>query len=85
MFYQGQIIGGVIAETTIQAQRAARAMTKDAVKYEELERILTIEVSLQHFRINYSDVFSLRHLFCIFILSIYLKLSLANIIILSLV
>ena len=37
----GQVIGAVVAETQAQAQRAAK-MVK--ISYEELPRILTIEV-----------------------------------------
>ena len=40
----GQVIGGIVAETQAQAQRAAK-MVK--VTYEELPRIITIEVNLK--------------------------------------
>ena len=46
MFWQvtcvGQVIGAIVAETQVQAQRAAK-MVK--ITYEELLRILTIEVT----------------------------------------
>jgi len=38
---QGHIIGGILAETKIQARRAAHAVR---VTYEDLEPIITIEV-----------------------------------------
>ena len=41
MTCQGHIIGAVLAETKIQAQRAAKAVK---VTYEDLEPIITIEV-----------------------------------------
>ena len=48
MFWQvtcvGQVIGAIVAETQAQAQRAAK-MVK--ITYEELPRILTIEVTKQ--------------------------------------
>ena len=47
----GQIIGAVLAETQSQAQRAAK-MVK--VTYEELPRILTIEVN--DFLLGFSKV-----------------------------
>lgn len=39
---QGQIIGAVVAETQVQAQRAAMSVQ---VEYEELEPIITIKVN----------------------------------------
>ena len=50
----GQVIGGIVAETQAQAQQAAK-MVK--ITYEELPRILTIEV-------NYSAISDTRT--CIF-------------------
>ena len=38
---EGQVIGGIIAETQVQAQKAAKAVK---VTYEELPPIVTIEV-----------------------------------------
>ena len=38
---QGQIIGAIVAETQVQAQRAAKCVK---VQYEELEPIITIQV-----------------------------------------
>ena len=46
---QGQIIGAVVAETQVQAQRAAKCVK---VEYEELEPIITIQVY------NFSVLFS---------------------------
>ena len=41
MVYQGQVIGAIVAEDQLIAQRAAKAVM---VEYEELEPIITIEV-----------------------------------------
>ena len=40
---QGQVIGAIVADTQVQAQRAAKCVKVD---YEELEPIITIKVSL---------------------------------------
>ena len=40
---EGHVIGGILAETKAQAQRAAKAVK---VTYKDLEPIITIEVSL---------------------------------------
>ena len=39
---EGQVIGAIVAETQTEAQRAAKAVK---VQYEELEPIITIEVT----------------------------------------
>ena len=46
----GQVIGAIVAETQAQAQRAAKMVN---ISYEELPRILTIEV------ITFVDITSL--------------------------
>lgn len=38
---EGQVIGGIVAETQVQAQRAAKCIK---IEYEELKPIITIKV-----------------------------------------
>ena len=45
----GQVIGAIVAETQAQAQRAANSVK---VTYEDLPRILTIEVNILLYLVN---------------------------------
>jgi len=54
---RGHIIGAILAETKIQAQRAAKAVK---VTYEDLEPIITIEVKTT---VDY--LFAMKHYLCL--------------------
>jgi len=43
--YAGQLVGMVVAETRMQARTAAKAVN---ITYEDLQTVLTIEVSADH-------------------------------------
>lgn len=53
VLHQGQVIGAVVAETQVQAQRAAQAVK---VKYIELEPVITIQVRLTASSYRYTDI-----------------------------
>lgn len=44
----GQVIGGIVAETQAQAQKAAQLVS---VTYEDLPRIITIEVNVHFYMV----------------------------------